>query len=172
MPMFCQEMKKPMIDEVTQTSEVERELFIQTCDIPLCKRFKNYENTTLCFDKKNKIMNKPRANFGTSTPMKHSFYNIKSENGIPSSNTLSKEPVSKMETETQISKIPEMVNWKTNSTISTPNKVENAIAEKVVPMLPDRVLENLDKTDLRFLLLAKKRKSMNNIADEIEQCKY
>ncbi|KAG6443833.1 hypothetical protein O3G_MSEX003054 [Manduca sexta] len=53
-------------DQVTQTCELDN-IIVHSCDIPLSKRFINYENITIHFSEKNKLI---RDKINTSTPIK------------------------------------------------------------------------------------------------------
>ncbi|XP_063898779.1 putative uncharacterized protein DDB_G0282133 isoform X2 [Helicoverpa armigera] len=147
LPTFCPENKKPMSDKDTQT---EIELSVQTCNVPLCKRFKNYEKPILCFDKRNKILNKPKK-FETSTP-KSSFEKHESQNSVGKSKSFIKESILKFD-----SKLPEL-----NQGIQFESTSE-------VERKSGKNMKNL--TDLRLRLLANKRKSMDASLETIESKK-
>uniref|UniRef100_A0A2A4JXQ4 WW domain-containing protein n=1 Tax=Heliothis virescens TaxID=7102 RepID=A0A2A4JXQ4_HELVI len=170
LPMFCPDTKKPMSDKVTQTSSIERELFIQTCDIPLCKRFKNYETPFLCFDKRNKILNKPT--FDTSTP-RNAFEGHEKPTLVTSKSKFIKDSILKLDTilpqvATQVTEVKSVVE---KPTLSLGNKVESTPEVEANLEKSDKVLGKLDQTDLRFLLLAKRRKSMDASVETVEKKK-
>ncbi|PZC71322.1 hypothetical protein B5X24_HaOG213617 [Helicoverpa armigera] len=145
LPTFCPENKKPMSDKDTQT---EIELSVQTCNVPLCKRFKNYEKPILCFDKRNKILNKPKK-FETSTP-KSSFEKHENQNSVAKSKSFIKESILKFD-----SKLPEL---------------SQGIQFESTPEVERKSGKNMKNlTDLRLRLLANKRKSMDASLETIEK---
>ncbi|XP_047038909.1 putative uncharacterized protein DDB_G0282133 [Helicoverpa zea] len=156
LPTFCPENKRPMSDKDTQT---EIELSVQTCNVPLCKRFKNYEKPILCFDKRNKILNKPKK-FETSTP-KSSFEKHESQNSVAKSKSFIKESTLKFD-----SKLPK-VGWEATE-LSQDSQFESA---PEVERKSGKNMKNLTQIDLRLHLQANKRKSMDASLETIESKK-
>lgn len=157
-----------MFDKITQISDFERELFVQSSSIPLSKRFKNYEKPCLSFDRRNKII-KP-TKFETSTP-RNSYLECVSEPQNLFSKSLIKEPVLKVGSKVPLSKNPDITKSNAKSVISS--KVESTKCSTDIQVDEiENTLEKLDSTDLRFLLLAK-RKSFGAVDTELEsKCEH
>ncbi|CAH2101905.1 unnamed protein product [Euphydryas editha] len=183
------EARRPMLDQNTQTSEPARDLFVQTCTIPLSQRFASFGNidahspTNAHTYKNNYYI--PVKNFHISTPMKNwwnnteknNLYTGKCKKGDDISSQLQykrklDEPKLILKDE-KIKKFSETdSSYKIDSLISKTNvnkeNVENESlcqSNKVENTKNDKNNEDsskkLDKCDLRFLLQSKRCKSAN-----------
>ncbi|KAH9628762.1 hypothetical protein HF086_005387 [Spodoptera exigua] len=134
------EAKKPVSDKITQTSEYKEEILVQTCDVPLSQRFVNNQRNNI-----NKA-----TNFETSTPMTLKTQVTNPNNFFNESNHTVFQPKSPGETK---------CNGKSVFTFG--DKVESGKTEIKEMSDTQGVLNNLDSNDLRFRLLAKRKKSVD-----------
>lgn len=146
LPMFGQE-KKPLIDKVTQTSQslsqTESEIVSDQSEKKQNIRSNCQENKLQSYDGENQT---EKLNFRTSTPKKYIVYENYQQKDLDHSD------------QSYLPFTPEK-----NIQISTftfDEKVETARNEESNSQ-EEKMFENLDNTDLRLLLIAKRRKSID-----------
>lgn len=168
-PYMPQDIRRPTIDKITQTSQIESNLFVQASSMPMCKRFVNYETPLLAFGKETKI-NK----FGTCNKMsKEVFAKHSPIKCIPATNldaeirsaTKSVDSFQKMGISGNLDFDKSYVD-KRNLNYDCNVGIDQ---EKAVEESRRKNLANLDRCDLRFLLEAKKRKLLGKISDSIDR---
>lgn len=135
------ESKKPTSDKITQTSEYKQEILVQSCEVPLSKRFVNTQRNT--------IINKA-TNFETSTPI--IVTNL-------TSNTFNESIPTVFQPKT-----PDVSKCNGKSVFVFGDKVESGTENEEIDE-KQHVLKNLDSNDLRFHLLAKRKKSADPICE-------
>ncbi|XP_022824207.1 uncharacterized protein LOC111354825 [Spodoptera litura] len=133
------ESNKPMSDKITQTFEWQQgqqDILVQSCKVPLSKRFVNNQR------------NVKSTNFETSTPIMIS----------QTSKPFDESPPTVFEP-----KSPDIMKSKGKPVFVFGDKFENANSEIEEVLEKQDVLKNLDSNDLRFHLLAKRKKSVDQI---------
>ncbi|XP_031764248.2 uncharacterized protein LOC116412841 [Galleria mellonella] len=180
---------KQTVNQKTQTFAEENHAHVpQTCGIPLFKRFKNFETPLLSFNDENKIKetnnllsnltnvsNTKIDNQITITQVVEPTTPVQTNNNNVTFRTLlalaheKKKFQSDSESRNEINQVP----MKTDTSISvlktspvrSGDKVEDDVEKNIVK------LDALDKTDLRFLLVAKRRKSIDlgNLSMDTEE---
>ncbi|XP_075988591.1 uncharacterized protein LOC142984724 [Anticarsia gemmatalis] len=160
---------RPTADQVTQTSQIERDLHVHTSGIPLSQRFVNYETPTLSFDKENKILKN-----NSKTPDKNESKMQLENDGTLTNNT---EIVNLEQDYTNVGPsknigkstlIPHRIEFSDedqsetdfcteNQNLMHCNKVNNTKSDDLGEV---KDISKLDSSDLRFLLVAKRKQAV------------
>ncbi|XP_059056669.1 uncharacterized protein LOC131850461 [Achroia grisella] len=159
--------KKQTTDKNTQTFITENfsQLHVDACDIPLCKRFNNFKPPHIIFNYKNKIIidNKNLSELPVQTT------NYKS--ALVSQFEVNPKSSSQSDLETGDGEYQLCRNKDTSKSdtkmlnLRQSDKVENDIENK------DFKVNGLENADLRFLLVAKKNKTVNvdNLPNNVDE---
>lgn len=156
-----------MIDQKLSESDRTMSQYSKQTNIPISKRFTNYQKPNFSLFRQNKVL-KPTSNFETPTP-KNLFLECASEpqNFFPK--PLIKKPNLNVKPKSPI-KFPDPINHKSNvkTIITYNNKVESTNSSSEALSVEE--LENLHSSDLRLVLLAKRRST--DVTDTAVERKY
>ncbi|XP_047542643.1 protein PFC0760c-like isoform X2 [Vanessa atalanta] len=174
------EIKKQTLDQITQTSEPDRDMFVQTCAMPLTQRFALFDNikTNLALNsninKYNNCSNDMRSR--CSTPKKN-WWNIEK---INSDTSICKSQIKRKHDDFKfLLREPRLKRTRTlsgshfehrfsnnlnssfdtieNANFDTQHKVKNSTTNPEI----DGAVKELDRGDLRILLQMKRRRSID-----------
>lgn len=182
-PMFVPNMaeRKAMLDQNTQTSEPDRDLFLQNCTIPLSQRFASLGNINTISSPSDYNYNYciPVKEFQSITPMKN-VWNITEQVLDMGNDKYQKGKISQLQykrklvepklilKEAKLKKLSEKDTYNDSSlskanedlenrSLSQPNKVDYSENDKS----NEDSLKRLDACDLRFVLQMKRHKSVD-----------
>lgn len=151
--------KKSVVDRITQTSQLDREIFVHTIGVPLCEKFTNFEIPSLYFNTENKLLNKAKY-FMAFTPLKNTNSKMEFSQNPPFDGGSFPDQVFSKQTELSLK------NANGKSTLTPCSKIKFP-KTMMIEELDMGDTKNLHQSDLRLLLNAKRKKSLE-VKDPVE----
>ncbi|XP_064076014.1 uncharacterized protein LOC113391732 [Vanessa tameamea] len=174
------DIKKQTLDQITQTSEPDRDMFVQTCAMPLTQRFALFDNikTNLTLNSNtNKYYNCANDMRSRCSTPKKNWWNIEK---INSNTSICKSQIKRKHDDFKfLLKEPQLKRIRTlsgshfkhrfsnnlnssfdsieNANFDTQHKVQNSTTNPEI----DGAVKELDRGDLRILLQMKRRRSID-----------